>query len=164
VILDLCGGSGAWSRPYLEAGYDVRVVTLPGNDVRAYVPPVGVRGVLAAPPCNEFSLAKRGFRDFAAGLEVVIACLRVIAMARPVWWALENPGTGALRRWMGCPQDVWQPADFGDPWTKLTAIWGDFNLPKRSPVKPVSRMPGKTAAERAVTPPGFARAFFEANP
>jgi len=24
IILDLCGGTGAWSLPYKEAGYDVR--------------------------------------------------------------------------------------------------------------------------------------------
>ena len=26
VILDLCGGTGSWSRPYRDAGYDVRIV------------------------------------------------------------------------------------------------------------------------------------------
>jgi len=29
IILDLCGGTGAWSEPYADAGYDVRVITLP---------------------------------------------------------------------------------------------------------------------------------------
>ena len=29
IILDLCGGTGSWSRPYKEAGYDVRLITLP---------------------------------------------------------------------------------------------------------------------------------------
>ena len=33
IILDLCGGTGAWSAPYKEAGYDVRLVTLPDNTV-----------------------------------------------------------------------------------------------------------------------------------
>ena len=33
VILDLCAGSGAWSQPYVEAGYDVRRYDLP-TDVR----------------------------------------------------------------------------------------------------------------------------------
>ena len=33
IILDLCGGTGAWSEPYREAGYDVRVITLPDFDV-----------------------------------------------------------------------------------------------------------------------------------
>lgn len=25
IILDLCGGTGSWSKPYRDAGYDVRV-------------------------------------------------------------------------------------------------------------------------------------------
>ena len=33
VILDLCGGTGAWSRPYKEAGYEVINVTLSDYDV-----------------------------------------------------------------------------------------------------------------------------------
>lgn len=165
LILDLCGGSGAWSRPYREAGYLVRVVTLPHGDVRAMPAPAGVWGVLAAPPCTEFSIAKtKGGRDFATALEVVCACLRIVALARPRWWALENPGSGLLRRWLGPPRDTFQPCDFGDPWTKLTALWGSFSLPLRRHCRPRSGMPGKNAAERAVTPPGFARAFFEANP
>ena len=57
IILDLCGGTGAWSRPYKVAGYDVRLVTLPDNDVRLYIPPENVYGVLAAPPCTEFARA-----------------------------------------------------------------------------------------------------------
>ncbi len=36
VILDLCGGTGSWSRPYKEAGYDVRVMTLPDYDVEEW--------------------------------------------------------------------------------------------------------------------------------
>ena len=38
IILDLCGGTGSWSRPYMEAGYDVRIITLPDYDVRTYIP------------------------------------------------------------------------------------------------------------------------------
>ena len=37
IILDLCGGTGAWSRPYKEAGYDVRVITSPPEDVRLHM-------------------------------------------------------------------------------------------------------------------------------
>jgi hypothetical protein len=33
IILDLCGGTGSWSKPYKDAGYDVRVMTLPDYDV-----------------------------------------------------------------------------------------------------------------------------------
>lgn len=166
VILDLCGGSGAWAQPYDVAGYRVQRVTLPDGDVRKFEPRGRVHGVLAAPPCTEFSIAKNGQpRDFAAGLETVCACLRIIALARPVWWALENP-IGLLGRWLGAPRDTFEPYEFGDPWTKATALWGSFTLPRRGPfVEPTgSAMDRKTPALRAVTPPGFARAFFEANP
>jgi len=49
LILDLCGGTGAWSLPYKEASYEVINVTLPENDVRNYEPPEDVYGILAAP-------------------------------------------------------------------------------------------------------------------
>jgi ubiquinone/menaquinone biosynthesis C-methylase UbiE len=42
IILDLCGGTGAWSLPYKEAGYDVRNITLPDYDVMTYIPPDNV--------------------------------------------------------------------------------------------------------------------------
>ncbi len=169
IVLDLCSGSGSWSEPYKRAGYDVRRVTLPEFDVRIYQPPErGVWGILAAPPCTEFSLARNGSakgRDFFAGLEVVAACLRVVVTARPRWWALENP-IGMLSHWLGAPVDTWEPYEFGDPWSKATAIWGEFSRPERGPfVKPkASAARRSTPAARAVTPPGFARAFFNANP
>lgn len=54
IILDLCGGSGSWSRPYKEAGYDVRLITLPEYDVLTYEPPENVYGILAAPLVQSF--------------------------------------------------------------------------------------------------------------
>lgn len=177
LILDLCAGSGSWSDPYKRAGYAVRRVTLPAVDVRTYVPPPGVWGVLAAPPCEEFSLAKNGRdRDFERGLETVAACLRIIITTRPRWWALENP-VGLLSRWLGRPAFVFNPFDFGDPWSKRTALWGSFAEPLKGPFvraidgggplcavcSPDAPSVCRVAGHRAVTPPGFARAFFEAN-
>lgn len=167
VVLDLCAGTGAWSDPYRLAGYDVRRVTLPDGDVHTLVvPPERVHGILCAPPCTEFSLAKNGReRDIRAGLETVSACLRLVVACRPTWWALENP-VGLLSHYLGTPRDVWEPYEFGDPHTKATAIWGDFAIPERGPfVEPhESIMARASAEERAITPNGFARAFFEANP
>jgi hypothetical protein len=74
---------------------------------------------------------------------------------------------GQLRHFLGTPRDVFEPCDFGDPWTKRTALWGEFERPERGPyVRPAA---GKLrlasgARERARTPSGFARAFFRANP
>jgi len=180
VILDLCAGSGAWSEPYRAAGYDVRRVTLP-EDVRTFRVPSNVWGVLAAPPCDQFSLARNGCkspRDLVGGMACVNACMRIVQQAKPRWWALENPA-GLLSRFLGTPTDAFEPCDYGDPWTKRTALWGDFALPKRGPyVEPQGGGPPCRAcpsdrrstswcskpAHRAITPPGFARAFFEANP
>jgi len=185
IILDLCGGTGAWSRPYKEAGYDVRLITLPEYDVRTYIPPNNVYGILAAPPCTMFSIARQGIkkfpRNFAVGMVVVEACLQIIWTCRLkgklAFWALENP-TGYLRQFLGKPPFNFNPCDFGNPWTKKTDLWGWFHEPKKRPVKPnqenfaaiqsVKLYPeyfGKLPREarRSITPPGFARAFFEAN-
>ena len=176
IVLDLCGGSGSWSRPYREAGYEVINVTLPENDVRTFIPPKGVHGILAAPPCTEFAVSgarwwkEKGPEPLLEALTVVGACLRIIAMSRPEWWALENP-VGRLRNWIGPARYFFQPWEYGDPEVKLTGIWGRHIIPIRHPIpgpynERVWRMgpsPDR-AARRSLTPPGFARAFFEANP
>lgn len=134
IILDLCGGTGSWSRPWALNGYDVRIITLPEYDVRTYVPPDEVYGILAAPPCTEFSvlncIAENRHRDFDAGMEIVEACLRIIKNTKCQWWALENP-RGHLREFLGPPTMTFQPWEYGDPWTKATDIWGEFNIPKK---------------------------------
>jgi hypothetical protein len=108
-------------------------------------------------------------------LNIVNACLRIIQQARPEFWALENP-VGRLPKWIGPWLWTFQPWEFGDPWTKRTCIWGKHNLPTKNPVQPISvckqgswvqKLGGKsekTKMLRSITPPGFAKAFFEANP
>lgn len=56
TILSLCDYTGNWSRPYLEAGYDVRQIDLKhGSDIRLFKSlRYPVRGVLAAPPVRYF--------------------------------------------------------------------------------------------------------------
>lgn len=193
IILDLCGGTGAWSKPYKDAGYDVRNITLPEYDVRTYIPPENVYGILAAPPCTMFSLARtraKTPRDFKRGMEIVKACLNIIWACRyqPQYrqegslkfWALENP-VGFLRQFLGYPYLTFHPCDYGDPYTKKTDLWGYFNLPKKKPIKltenekyrckqnsrklpPIPEITSsKQAKKRAITPLGFAQAFFEVN-
>ena len=197
IILDLCGGTGAWSAPYADAGYDVRVVTLPDNDVLTFKPPRNVHGVLAAPPCDQFSfvLNEKIKRKTASAMRVVNACLRIVEECKPKWWALENP-IGHLVDFIGRPRFIFQPWQFGDPWTKRTGIWGNFVEPpvlytdwNDVPKLPLYVRPGREkpnmvwlhkssqalipsfarfrvetdAAFRAITPQGFAYAFFEAN-
>ncbi|MCK5016264.1 MAG: hypothetical protein KAS32_04255 [Candidatus Peribacteraceae bacterium] len=207
IILDLCGGTGSWSKPYKEAGYDVRLVTLPDNDVLTYKPPDNVYGILAAPPCTMFSIARNDTtakepRDLRKGMELVRACLEVIWECRyePIrknennlkFWALENP-RGYLVDFLGQPYYKFHPYDFGDPYTKLTCLWGNFNIPIKNPTIPMRFGNGegtfvkevehfahlkefqipegyqaktgytKRTIMRSITSSGFAKAFFEAN-
>lgn len=179
IILSLCDFSGSWSQPYVDAGYDViRVDLKTTGDVRLFEYPGPVHGILAAPPCTHFAVSgnqwwpKKTDADLIDALSVVDACLRLVVVCKPAWWVLENP-VGRLNRWLGKPRMYFQPWEYGDPYTKKTALWGDFNtaLP-RNEVEPVdgSKMWAKyggrserTKTARSVTPSGFARAFMEAN-
>lgn len=187
IILDLCGGTGAWSKPYADTGYDVRNITLPDYDVRTYEPPDEVYGILAAPPCTMFSLARtraKTPRDFSVGMELVVACLQIIWKSRYnnqiCFWCIENP-MGYLRQFLGLPVFTFDPCEFGDRYTKKTDLWGYFKMPRRNPtilldfelenchqnkrkLPSISNITGSNqSAKRAVTPTGFAQAFFEAN-
>ena len=184
IILDLCGGTGAWSKPYKDAGYDVRLITLPEFDVRNYEPPENVYGILAAPPCVMFSLARttaKTPRDFKGAMEIVSACLKIIWNARAEgqlkFWALENP-TAFLRQFLGKPPMSFHPFEFGDRYKKRTDLWGYYNEPKKKPViltekeirdsrvntRLLPKIKGLSVADRrAITPSCFAKAFFEAN-
>ena len=195
IILDLCGGTGSWSKPYKDAGYDVRVITLPKDDVITYKPPKNVYGVLAAPPCTMFSRARttaKTPRDFESATKIVSACLRIIwevQYENPYslkFWAMENPA-GHLRRFMGSPVLKFQPYEFGDRHSKETWLWGMFNEPKKFPIvltkkeiiqsrnntRPLPSIPAEYLRDekmkpvqirRSITPQGFSKAFFKANP
>ena len=177
IILDLCGGTGAWSKPYKDAGYDVRNITLPKQDVRLFqYPGEQIHGVLCAPPCTHFSRSgarwwkQKGEGALIEALTVVDACLRIVTVTEPEWWCLENP-IGRLIHFLGPWAMTFNPCDYGDPYTKRTCLWGKFNHPVKRPVFPLLGgamhilPPSKDRAMlRSVTPSGFARAFFEANP
>jgi len=193
IILDLCGGTGAWSRPYKETGYKVKVITWPLWDVRLWPSRrsmedrkskelksveeyIGkVHGILAAPVCTVFSNAgakyPRTDEELIEALSLVDACYRIANVLQPHFFCMENP-VGKLRKWYGPPAMSFQPCDYGDPYTKRTLLWGWFNRPIMNQVEPTegSKMwknyGGKssyTKQQRSITPSGFAKAFFEAN-
>jgi len=190
TILDLCGGTGSWSKPYADAGYNVRVITLPEHDIRKYEPPENVYGILAAPPCTMFSLARttaKTPRDLEGGMEIVEHCLRIIWTARKqnklAFWALENP-KGLLRQFLGKPAFEFDASEFGENYNKATDLWGYFkplqtfrqykrfsstdkNTRKLPPIPNDYKRDANmsvTAIKRSITPPGFAQAFYKANP
>lgn len=210
IILDLCGGTGSWSEPYRKAGYDVRNITLPDYDILLTdfvcekliqfhgqsekinsIDIQRVYGILSAPPCTMFSLARtraKTPRNLAEGCKLVEKCLEVIWYCRKykklAFWAMENP-MGYLRQFMGKPPFHFNPWEFGDPYTKGTDIWGYFNFPVKKykvmtevmteeqilkcktnsrQLPSISDITGsKQKIARAITPAGFAKAFYEAN-
>tara|TARA_R110002020_G_scaffold8918_6_gene35794 strand:- start:1458 stop:2210 length:753 start_codon:yes stop_codon:yes gene_type:complete len=125
LILDVCGGTGSWSKPYRDAGYTVIVL-----DPEAFTDNAGgavcggegdvrdpryhvkgcfgmpVHGILMSPPCTEFaSSGARWWADKAANsphlledaIAVAEACLNLVKVHEPKWWVLENP-VGRFRR------------------------------------------------------------------
>lgn len=161
IILDLCGGTGSWSKPYSDRGYLVHIITLPQYDifqsdciggflyfrrtdgVVLKVAANEVYGILAAPTCTMFSLARttaKTPRDLEEGMRLVKKCLEVIWYCKAAtgsklkFWALENP-MGLLRWFLGRPLFTFSPEEYGENYTKKTDIWGYFNIPKKKPYK-----------------------------
>ena len=136
IILHLCADIGSDSWFYAnDDGYEVIKV---GKDigVENFNPPENVYGVIANPVCTEFSFAKwannKGDGDVEEGMFLVNHCLRIIKQCSPKFWVIENPATGRLKEFLGAPRLVYQPYEYGSPWTKNTALWGEFNVPEKT--------------------------------
>lgn len=132
TILHLCADTGSDSFPYKQAGYNVILV---GKDigVENYTPPENVYGIFANPVCTEFSTARSNgkARNPDEGMFLVKECQRIIDQANPHFWVIENPAKGVLKNYLGTPTYEYEPWWYGSPWTKRTALWGNFNIPER---------------------------------
>lgn len=133
IILHLCADLGSDSYYYQQS--DEYEVIFVGEKVGVenYTPPKDVYGVIANPVCTEFSTAKNFNHkgDLDKAMFLVNHCLRIIEECNPKWWVLENPYNGRLKEILLNPVFVYQPWEFGSPWTKKTALWGKFNAPSR---------------------------------
>ncbi len=130
IILHLCADIGSDSKPYKDAGYNVLCIGKKIG-VENFTPPKNVYGVIANPVCTQFSIAQ-GFHkqgNHEEGLKLVCECQRIIAQCQPHFWVIENPASGRLKDFLGKPRFVYEPWEFGSPWTKSTALWGKFNVP-----------------------------------
>ncbi len=134
IILHLCADTGSDSYPYSQDP-EYEVIRI-GSDigVENYHPPKNVYGVFANPPCTNFSSVRTSAkipRDEEEGMRLVKECKRIIAECNPTFWVIENPATGLLKKYLGSPKFVYQPWEFGSPWSKKTALWGKFNEPEK---------------------------------
>jgi site-specific DNA-cytosine methylase len=64
-------------------------------------------------------------------MRLVIECQRIISECNPKFWVIENPATWLLKKHLWNPDYVYQPWEFWSPWTKKTALWWNFNKPKK---------------------------------
>ena len=192
LILHLCADIGTDSQPYADAGYNILRI---GKDigVENYYPPNNVYGIIANPVCTMLSWCRTNAktpRDLKEGMFLVKECLRIIwesqynlttknsKLTVLKFWVIENPARGFLPQFLGKPAAKYQPYEYGDDYKKETALWGNFNMPKKTPIictKPkFDKLSSKeihyegnehlTRQERrSICSPGFAKAFFEAN-
>ena len=95
------------------------------------------------------------------------------------FWVIENPATGYLKHYLGKPTYEYCPQEFGEDYSKRTALWGNFNAPKK-PIWFAHKLKGKDLTTlvspmthrnkedrmhaRSKVSEKFAQAFFLANP
>jgi hypothetical protein len=168
TILSLFDYTGQWSKPYKDAGYNViRQDIKLGQDIFKDTIPAAIAdsvegnpiyGVLAAVPCDDFAgsgarwwkiketmpAEYEGPVQFDNRVEMyvfmVLAVLFIVELLNPFFWSLENP-VGRIHKLipeLGKPLMYFNPCDFGEPYTKKTALYGKFNTNlKPNPVFPL---------------------------
>lgn len=200
TLLSLFDYTGNWAKPFAEAGWNVILWDIKHtcnlfdqfSDIHDACADYfyenifdnfgTVDGILAAVPCTDFAVS--GARWFAEkdesgqtqkSIEIVYQTLRIIDLCSPDFWTIEQPVSRIhnLVPELGKPKMYFNPCDFGEPYTKKTALYGDFNTNlKMNKVIPIhgsmmhTKYGGKserTKELRSVTPEGFASAFYEAN-
>jgi len=208
TLLSLFDYTGTWSAPYLKNGWAVIQIDIKhGVDImdidtdwlyeNIFDGHETVDGILAAPPCTDFSVSgaqywkkKDADGTTAKSVELVNQVLRIVDVCSPDFWALENPvgRIAQLVPGLGKPK-YFNPHDFGDAYTKKTALYGKFKMPQKTnnvglfkkgtnrldEVKPIRetkqgswlmKLGGKserTKELRSITPSGFAEAFYQFN-
>lgn len=95
TILSLFPGAGIMDHGFTLAGFCVLrgPEIMLGQNIQDFHIHAGVvTGIIAGPPCQDFSAARRS-PPTGYGLEMLRECARIILEAQPVWWLVENvPG------------------------------------------------------------------------
>jgi len=180
-------------RPWAEAGFtcycvdtrhepgerkDGNIIWV-GADMLDWMPPyANIKAAFFFPPCTDVSVSgARWFKD--KGLGALINALELFdASVRLAEWCkapylIENPVSVVSSYWRK-PDYTFQPWQYGDLWTKKTCLWTGngfvmptpkFTAPPEGTTAKIHMMPPSDdrADLRSETPPGFARAVFEAN-
>ncbi|KRQ99252.1 hypothetical protein [Bradyrhizobium valentinum] len=201
IVLSLCDRTGIMVMPWLDAGYSAITVDLQPAanphphrhhivaDVTEWrypkhLPPPVI--AFAFPSCSDLAVSgarwmrEKGLTALIHALQVVDAC-RQICEDSGAPFMIENPVSTLSTYWRE-PDWMFDPCDYGDPYTKATCLWvgGGFVMPER--IRPGDMFDPPTWVEptkgsmilnygpsadrvdkRSATPPGFAGAVFKAN-
>lgn len=209
TLLSLFDYTGNWAYPFQEAGWNIILWDIKHTqDMYSYFKDVNeactdffyehifdnygtVDGILAALPCTDFAgsgarwwKGKDNDGRTRASLELLDQTMRIIDLCEPDFWVIENP-VGRINRLV--PEMAkygpryFQPYQYGDPYTKKTGLWGEFNFPEPTKIVEPIMYEGKNGKKgsymwaklggnsertkelRSITPEGFAYAFCEAN-
>lgn len=200
TLLSLYDYTGNWAEPFANAGWNVILWDIKHQcnffDTFCDIMDASadyfyefvfdnwgtVDGIIAAQPCTDFAVSgakwfakKDADGSTAFSIELVHQTLRIIDLCQPFFWCLENPISRihSLVPELGTPRMYFHPYEFGDPYTKKTALYGEFSTQLvKTPVEPVlgsimhTKYGGKsekTKAARSATPKGFANAFCQAQ-
>ena len=196
-VLDLFSGLGGWSQAFKDRGHEV--VTIDNNpkfnptycedimNVSAeslknklnLLIPFDV--ILASPPCEHFSVmaiskhwSKDGLpnEETKKSIELVKHTQQLIHNLNPEFYFIENP-MGMMRRVIGKPTATITQCQYGNPYMKMTDLWGKFpksftpkkcnygdpchpRTPRGSNTSGIQKL--KTREERALIPYGLSLA------
>jgi hypothetical protein len=173
TILSLFDYTGNWSKPYLDAGYNVIQVDklLNGTDVRLikYLSTRKIHGILSATPCTYFSQAnkKPSELELIEGLSCADATLRMVYLFKPEFFCIENPAKSRLWQYYGKPKQIVQWNWYGMPFKKPTGLYGNFNLVSKNcpdAITTTINLVDANKSIRSITPLSFAYEFFKKNP
>jgi len=192
VVISLFDLTTNMVKPWAEAGYLCYCVDLQhakgerragniitvGADALTWWPPYDTEiiMVIGQSPCTDVAVSgARWFKE--KGLPALVHALALFNRAREIaeWcgapYILENP-VGVISSHWRKPDYIFDPCDYGDPYTKKTCLWtgGGFVMPPKNRVDPIEgskmhRLPPTPdrANLRSAAPMGFARAVFQSN-
>lgn len=92
LVLALFPGIDLFGRGFEAEGFCVvrGPDVLWGGDIRRFAPPAGrFNGIIGGSPCQDFSRARRS-PPTGAGLAMLAEFVRIVELARPDWFLLEN--------------------------------------------------------------------------
>lgn len=193
MIVSCFDKSAIMVQPWAEAGhlcYCVDIAHEPGErregnivyvgaDIMDWLPPRGIVDIaFFFPPCTDVAVSgARWFRK--KGLKALVGALQLFerSIVLAEWFGcpymIENP-VSTVSTYYRRPDYTFHPWEYGDTYMKKTCLWtgGGFRMPEpQYTERPegvderIHRMaPSPDRAEkRSLTPPGFAKAVYEAN-